>query len=1605
MEPQHVMMHAAVQPLIEGYEQDPQEQQQAFKVFTLYFLDRSLENSFWAYPLDYQRAALRSFFLFNQTLTSNTINLRVFNPSPERDGYTSTRTIIEIAQADAPFIIDSLQMVLNRLGIESEPTISLAGIQCIRTTNGELSAAYSPDAHTIDSACPEAPVRIEIAKIHHEVQLTHLHAELYHTLVELHRAFNDWQPIRERCQSIIEELEHYKRQFPSDETREAITFLKWLLDDNFIFLGYRQYHLIGMDQDAYIEPAKNSGLGLLHSTSSKKRLITSMPTEAQRLVKANKVLIITKSNTKSLIHRPAYTDYIGIKRFDETGKLIGEHRFIGLFSHTAYNQSLKAIPFLRQKVCAVLAQSKLPAQGHSGKKLINIMESFPRDDLFQIGVNDLFETSMAILHLQERKVIRLFARKDAYGRFYSCLVYLPKEKATLEFDQKFMSILQQFLGSDDISSSIYYGDSATARFHYVVRVSEDSRTENTPDFPVLEQSLIECCKTWVEKLQEYLKQHFDAEEASTLFQRYQHSFSMAYQEDFSAAQAAHDIRRLESLTEENPLAMAMFPDSKHSDHRFRIKLFQLHQPIPLSSIIPVFENMGLEVLEEHPYECQLNNQQVGWICDYALKISIDAPLCLESLKPLLSDLFFAVWSKTAENDRLNALVQLTSNPWQKIVVIRAYARYLKQTTLPYGQSFVEDALLKHYAITHQLLNLFVARFSLEPQPEDLTIHLKTDILGLLSKVSNLDEDKILRTFLALIEATLRTNFYQTTNNGQAKPYLSFKLQSAKVPTLPLPHPLFEVFVYSPRFEAIHLRAAKVARGGIRWSDRREDFRTEVLGLMKAQQVKNAVIVPGGSKGGFVLKATHAKMSRDELQQEAILCYQNFMRGLLDLTDNFQGSTVIHPPQVKRYDEDDPYLVVAADKGTASFSDYANAIAEEYDYWLNDAFASGGSFGYDHKKIAITARGAWISVEAHFKTLGIDPSTMEFTAIGIGDMNGDVFGNGMLRSRKTKLLAAFNHLHIFIDPNPDAEASFKERERLFHLPSSSWLDYNPQHISTGGGIFARSAKEITLTPEIKALLETNEDTLEPNALIHRLLSAKVDLLFNGGIGTYVKASMESHLEVGDKANDALRVNAKQLQCRVVGEGGNLGFTQRGRIEYAQNGGLIFTDFIDNSAGVDLSDHEVNTKILLSYPVNHGELSLDERNDLLKAMTDEVADLVLSDNRAQTELLNYSTSQAVNELEVFGRCLTEFERSGKINREVEFLPSEQVIRERFKNSLGLTAPEIAILLAYVKMDIKQDLLKSTLLDESYFLPALEQEFPTRLNVGYQIALNQHRLKREITATQLVNQLLTETSIIFVKRLQEETNCSVAAIVKAYAVVREVFKVPRLLQLVRDQDYKISTDAQHQIRTRICRFTRRATRWLLRHHLPNGAILDTVQSWQLITDMTQHLVSYLQGVPKLKCQSLLDEYLSLGVSQPVAEELAAVRSYYALLDINAMGVALEQTGPTVARAYFAIGERLGLGWLREEITNHQVSNHWEALAHSSQRDELDQLQARITQAFLQQALDDKDDLTQWFKQHEIVFNNWQTMLENLQRAGKTNYVMHSVALKTLSDVISQL
>lgn len=1602
---------ALLQALTEGQAHLSKEQQPAFSTFVSYFIERSYENAFWEYPLDRQRAALMAFFEWQQVRDNHTIRVRVSNPHSDLPGYACAKTVIEIAQQDCPYIIDSLQMVLNRLQLEADPIISLGGLLCTRDASGELRDVHAPDSDDNDLAHTEAPVRIEIQKIDDAQGLQQLENDIQRTLQELHQAFGDSGFIREKCQALIEELEAYKRQFPSDETREAITFLKWLLDEHFVFFGYRQYDLIDTSkEDAYIQASPDSGYGLLRSSdkaSPKKRLISTMPEEAQRLMKSNKVLVVTKTNTKSRIHKPVYTDYIGIKRFNDEGKLIGEHRFIGLFSQATYHDSLKNIPFLRQKVSAVLALSKLPVQGHSGKKLVAIMEDLPRDDLFQISIDELYQTSMAILHLQERKVIRLFTRKDIYGRFYSCLVYLPKEKVTLHFTQKFEEILKHYFHSDDISSTIHYDESITARLHYVVRLAAEHRTDDTMDFSDLEANLIAACKSWSERLQEALKKSFLMEEAARLYTQYQHSFSVAYQEDFSIEDALYDISHLESLTDENPLAMSMFTRKTQDAQHLNLKLFQLHEAIPLSTIMPIFENMGLEVLEERPYECQLDAQRTVWICDYRLKSSspVGTPFDLVALKPLLSDLFFALWSKQAENDRLNALVQLTANPWRMIVIIRAYVRYVKQTALPYDQTFVEGVLLKHYTITHLLLRLFVARFSIESQPADATIQFKTDILNLLNKVSNLDEDKILRTFLTLIEATLRTNFYQTLADGSHKSYVSFKLKSNKIPVLPLPYPLYEVFVYSPAFEAIHLRATKVARGGIRWSDRREDFRTEVLGLMKAQQVKNTVIVPGGSKGGFVLKTT-AQLNREELQQEAIRCYQNFMRGLLDLTDNLQGNDILHPPQVKRFDEDDPYLVVAADKGTATFSDYANAVAQEYQFWLDDAFASGGSFGYDHKKIAITARGAWISVEAHFKTLGINPDTTEFTAVGIGDMAGDVFGNGMLRSRKTRLLAAFNHLHIFIDPNPDSEATYVERQRLFDLPRSSWADYNTTLISSGGGVFERCAKEINLTPEIKAWLGIEADSLEPNALIQAILLAPVDLLFNGGIGTYVKASDESHLDVGDKANDVLRVNGQQLRCRVVGEGGNLGFTQRGRVEFAQAGGLIFTDFIDNSAGVDLSDHEVNAKILLSQPMNAGTLQLDHRNALLKALTDEVASLVLADNRDQTELLNYANSQAVNELEIYGRCLLDLEKNGKINRKVEFLPSESMIQARLKQGVGLSLPEIAIVLAYVKMDLKLALLKSSILSESHFLPMLQREFPQRLTENYPQALAQHRLQHEITATQLVNQLMTETSILFVQRLQEEVNASVADIVKAYSVVREVFQLPAILAAVRELDYQVPIDVQHQVRRRITRFTRRATRWLLRHHLPQQSIEHTIQEWQLIRDMTLDLSHYLQGAPLQKFDSLMQEYTDYGLPPTTAKLLASIRSYDALLDINAIGLQLQQTGPIVATAYFSIGEKLGLGWLREEMTCQHVSNHWEGLAHSSQRDELDHLQAQLTHTLLSQIPQyHETDIHAWFDHQQAKLANWYSLYDKLQRAGKTNYIMYSVALKALSDVLAQL
>ncbi|MFN7096200.1 MAG: NAD-glutamate dehydrogenase, partial [Gammaproteobacteria bacterium] len=1392
------------------------------------------------------------------------------------------------------------------------------------------------------------------------------------------------------------------------EISETIDFLQWLLNDHFILLGYREYTVINEDEEKVLDPLPHTGLGVLRAETGKhSRAFSSMTPEAQQIALSAHLLIIAKSNIVSTVHRMGNTDIIGIKLFDDKGEVIGERRLVGLYTSVAYHSRPYNIPVLREKVREVMTKSKLSPYGHAGKALLNILETLPRDDLFQASVPELLQLAMGILYMQERREIRLFIRKDVYGRFLSCLVFVPKDRFSTELREKMQDVLSEALDAEEITYNTSVTDSVLARIHFMVRVRPKQNL--IYDVKDIEKRLIEVARTWQEDLTDELLAYFGEERLKGLM-HYIKAFPAGYRESYDVRIAVHDIQHIESLRTDDAIAMSLTQLMEEQCAVLRFKIYRKNSAVSLSEALPMLENMGLRVLSEEPFRISMPEGKSVWISEFSMQLRQNKMAEIDNVRSLFQDAFASCWYGQTENDGFNCLVLAARLPWQEISILRAYAKYLKQIGFTFSQSYIEETLARHADISALLVMLFMLRFDPnyagDRSREMAMEETEQSIIKALDSVTNLDEDRILRRYLEIIKATIRTNYFQHATNGQRKPYISFKLNPHLIADLPLPKPMYEIWVYSPQVEGVHLRSSKVARGGLRWSDRREDFRTEILGLMKAQKVKNAVIVPSGAKGGFVAKNLPKNGSREEILQEGISCYRTFIRGLLDITDNLVAGELVPPANVISYDEADPYLVVAADKGTATFSNYANEIAAEYHFWLDDAFASGGMTGYDHKKMGITARGAWESTKRHFRELGLNTQEQDFTVIGIGDLAGDVFGNGMLQSKHIKLLAAFNHMHIFIDPNPDPVISFAERERIFNLPRSSWEDYNAELISKGGGVFKRSLKSIILTPEIKAAFAIEKDYVEPNELIKAILKSQVDLLWNGGIGTFVKASTEMNEHVGDKTNDVIRVNGRDLNCKVVVEGGNLGFTQLGRVEFALKGGRIYTDFIDNSAGVDCSDHEVNVKILLNDIVANGDMTIKQRNELLATMTDNVGDLVLRDNYLQTQALSIATRQAAKAYDLFIRFMQDLMNTGKLDREIEFLPDDRQLQERKGLGQALTAPEIAILLAYSKMQLKDEILNSDIPEDDYLAAIMSTAFPAEISRKFREAMLHHSLRREIIATQISNTIINYMGITFINRIVEETGASVAAIVRAYAIANEIFHANHLWHEIEKLDYKINSDVQYDMMQSVTRLLRRATRWILRNHrtgLHDIASIVNLYKSEVIS-LYDTMPSLLSGAAKNYYDHFYQLYHEAGVADELARHVAITIAMFASLDIIAASVENTFEPKQTATVYFTLGAHLELGWLRANIINQNEESHWDALGKAALRDDIDLQHRELTTAVLTLSTDRNNaelSFQDWIAHHHPLLERWQRVLLGLKSSNNITFVMYAVAIRELFEL----
>ena len=1514
--------------------------------------------------------------------------LRVYQPRYDNAGWDCEHGVIEIVNDDMPFLVDSLSAALQKREVDVHllvhPILSVT-----RDAQGKLlDIAPSKGG----KGALESVMHIEIDRLAAGTEPQKLADDLTAVFAEVRAAVEDWQKMRQTALAEIDALKTAHVPKDAGDMAEAREFLKWLCEDNFTFLGMRAYDFtVGKDQVGVVP---ESCMGLLRDVSLGLFDSDSHGNKAGPEVEAflrPQLLVLTKGDRISTVHRSVQLDVIGVKRFDKSGKVIGMLAIAGLYGHSAYALSTLAIPYLRKKVGQIVERAGFLPTSHDGKALLAILENYPRDELVQASDELLFNNSLGILRLQDRQQTALFLRPDDLGRFVSALVFVPRDRYDTKLRHRWQDVLEDAFGGTVVTWFAQVAQSPLARLHFIVRKKD--KALKTPDVEDLEKRLADAARSWADRLREALLEAHGEEKGLALYRRWGDLFPVSYRELESPRAALGDIDQLANLG--GKVAVHLHRPLGAADTEVRFKLYHKTLPVALSDVLPLFEHMGFRVISENPHELR-GGGDVVWIHDFTMATLDGVKLNVEALRHRFEDAFLALWNSDAEDDGLNRLLVGADLTWRQISVLRAYAKYLRQAGSTFSGSYVERSMVANPGIAKLLVQLFERRF--DPTGNGKDEDLLAAIDKALDAVTSADEDRILRRFLNLIDSTLRTNYFQKTAEGTLKNYISFKLDSRKVQGLPLPRPNVEVFVYSPRMEGIHLRGGKVARGGIRWSDRPEDFRTEILGLIKAQMVKNAVIVPVGSKGGFVVKRPPATGGREAFLAEGIACYQALMRGLLDITDNLVAGEVSPPKDVVRRDEDDPYLVVAADKGTATFSDIANGVSADYGFWLGDAFASGGSVGYDHKVMGITARGGWVSVERHFREMGRDCQTEDFTAVGIGDMSGDVFGNGMIRSKHTRLLAAFDHRHIFIDPDPDAARSFAERERMFALPRSSWADYDKSLISAGGGIFPRDAKSISLSPEACSALGIPADPLTPAELIRHLLSAEVDLLWFGGIGTYVKAETETHAEVGDRANEALRVDGANLRCKVVGEGANLGITQKGRIEAALNGVRLNTDAIDNSAGVDCSDHEVNIKILVNDAVADGDMTLKQRNELLAKMTDDVGLLVLRDNYLQTQALSIFQSQAMHIAEQQMRFMRMLEDAGRLNRAIEFLPTDEELKRRLHGGSALTRPELSVLLAYSKMWLYDAVLASDLPDDPVLVDDLVRYFPAELRKKeWRPRMDRHRLKREIIATSAVNSMVNRIGGSFVFRMMERFGVSPEEVVRAYLVTRDSFALREVWEAIEALDGKVPADVQITMLNEGNRLIDRGVAWILSHapHPIDMGKLKTMLA-PAIDLLRNHRERFLAPDATALFEFRADEYINAGMPDDLGHKVAGMILLVAAGDIATIAQRIGSTVERVAQFYFRVSHRFGLGWLRAAADNLPDAGPWQRLAIDAVIDDLYVHQGDLTANIIQTSgsMEPEEALALWSEQRRSAVTRIERLLGEMRTVGSVDLATLVVA-----------
>ena len=1626
----------------------PKAQQVQAEAFARAFYRRMSADEVAVHSPDGWAVLAGDFLDMVRSRKPGTAEVRVFNATLKQHGWESPHTVVQIANDDMPFLVDSVTMALAEQGIGvhvlGHPVVNLQ-----RDKAGKLTA--------VGEGKPESLMHLEIDR-QQAAAMPKIQQAIHAVLEDVRTIVRDWGAMRAKALEVAEDLATRRMPVSDAGRAEAQEFLRWVANDHFTFFGYREYSVEKHGGAELLCPVEDSGLGLLRTRDAgKPRDLKSLAAHYIPQSGSIDALILTKTNARATVHRPGYMDYIGVLEFDARGRPVAEQRFIGLYTSSAYHRRPWEIPLVRERHEHVVQKSGLAPAGHSGKALRHILETLPRDELFQSTEDELLQTSMGILGLQERVRSKLFVRRDRYGRFFSALVYIPRDRFNTEVRRRIERMLKRALHGEHVDTTVQVGESPLAQLHLIVRPKSGETVE--VDVAALNVKLAQIVRNWHDDLREQLVTTHGEERGLKLANRFGRALPPGYIEQATPAIAAADVEHLAGLTGADDLRVNLYR-SRGEDTGLRLKFYRLGDDIPLSDALPMMENMGLRVISEHPYRIEIPERADGdgggiaYIQDFEVEAS-RGDIDVDALDTSFEEAFAQLWRGLAENDGFNRLILCAGLSWRQVAMLRAYSKYLQQVGVPFSQAYVEQTFGRYPLLARLLVELFEARFDPVTGSESATTikqgkqallrqfaALATDdaaamaalqsviearegtreqqvdstraaLLGLMDRVSSLDEDRILRSFIGVIDATLRTSYYMRRKDGVRvdggpADYVSYKLDSARVPDLPKPRPYREIWVYGPRVEGVHLRFGPVARGGLRWSDRREDFRTEVLGLVKAQMVKNTVIVPVGSKGGFFCKRLpDPAADRDAWFAEGVACYQRFINALLDITDNLVDGAVVHPAHVVRHDGDDPYLVVAADKGTATFSDIANAISRAHGYWLDDAFASGGSVGYDHKAMGITAKGAWESVMRHFRAMGRDCQTQDFSVVGIGDMSGDVFGNGMLLSKHIRLLAAFDHRHIFLDPNPDVAASYAERSRMFQLPRSSWEDYSQALISKGGGVFPRSAKSIVLTPEVKQALGIEGDVtaMSPTELMSAILRSPVDLFWNGGIGTYVKAASESHLDVGDRANNALRVDGSALRCKVVGEGGNLGFTQLGRIEAAQHGVLLNTDFIDNSAGVDTSDHEVNIKILLNGEVRRNALTFDARNTLLASMTDEVAALVLNDNYRQNQAISLMERMSVTRLGSKQHFIRTLESQGLLDRQIEFLPTDTEIAERKARGVGLTRPELAVLLSYSKLVAYQQLLTSDVPEDPYLSKELSRYFPGPLQRQYVEAMEQHRLKREIIATAVTNSTINRMGATFLLRMQEDTGRTPGEVAKAYTITREALDARELWAQIDALDGKVTESVQIDALQVIWSLQRSFTRWLLSRP---GAIPDIATAVDRAHDGFRDIragENILGASQRPGFEASIREWSAKGVPAELGLQLAALPYLEPCPDIIEVARERKLRPVEVAKVHFRLGDALNVPWLQAQIDALPVEGRWHAVARGVLRDELAAQQRALVQQVLAMPGSSPDEqVRHWLQRDDTTLRFTLAMLAELAAQKTLDYPTASVAVQRLSQLASR-